>query len=301
MTTPSADLAMCVTCGTQFDAPLSNPPNGCKICDDPRQYVPPTGQAWTSLSKLRDSGFKNVWARDEVDENILFVTSEPKIGIGQRAIFIETEEGNVLWDCVPYIDEEFVEQVKERGGLKAIVISHPHFYTTHLEWATAFSCPIYVSSDDVEWLSRADLTGLRTPLVTPTTKIIPGITAIKAGGHFPGSLVLHVKSKRGDALLLADTIMTVPSGIYHVNRPTGTTSYSFMWSYPNMIPLNPDDIKGIWDAIKPFPFTRTFGGFMGQDVRGTVDLRGRVLESMKIFVRGAGHGGHALISEKVEA
>jgi hypothetical protein len=87
------------------------------------------------------------------------------------------------------------------------------------------------------------------------------------------------------------------SGIYHVNRSTGTTSYSFMWSYPNMIPLNPDDIKGIWDAIKTFPFTRTFGGFMGQDVRGTVDLRGRVLESMKIFVKRAGHGDHALINE----
>lgn len=89
-------------------------------------------------------------------------------------------------------------------------ISHPHFYTTHLEYASAFSCPIYVSSNDSEWLSRADVTGLRIPLVTPVTEIIPGITAIKAGGHFPGSLVLHVKSKSGDALMLADTIMTVP-------------------------------------------------------------------------------------------
>jgi hypothetical protein len=198
-------------------------------------------------------------------------------------------------------------------------ISHPHFYTTHLEWATAFSRPIYVSSEDTAWLSRSDPTNLRVLLTTPTTPILPGITAIKAGGHFPGSLVLHIKSKNGDALLLADTIMTVPvsmsganstwitysndakskkSGIYHVNRPAGTTSYSFMWSYPNMIPLDPDAIAGIWDAIKGLGFTRTFGGFMGQDVRGSVDLRRRVLESMKIFVRGAGHGGHALVSEK---
>jgi hypothetical protein len=88
------------------------------------------------------------------------------------------------------------------------------------------------------------------------------------------------------------------SGIYHVNRPTGTTSYSFMWSYPNMIPLNPDDIMGIWEAIRGFAFTRTFGGFMGQDVKGDVDLRGRVLESMKIFVKGAGHGEHSLVSER---
>jgi hypothetical protein len=200
-------------------------------------------------------------------------------------------------------------------------ISHPHFYTTHLEWAAAFSCPVYVASDDVEWLSRTDSPGLRTLLTAPTTQITPSITAIKAGGHFPGSLVLHLKSPQGNALLLADTIMTVPvgmsgpnnawstysnntksekSGIYHLSRPAGTTSYSFMWSYPNMIPLDPSAILGIWDAIKSFGFTRTFGGFMGQDVRGDVDLRGRVLESMKIFVRGAGHAEAAVVSEVFE-
>lgn len=95
---------------------------------------------------------------------------------------------------------------------------------------------------------------------------------------------------------LADT---PKSGLYHIARPKGTTSYSFMWSYPNMIPLNPDDIYGIWSAIKSYKFVRTFGGFMRQDVRGDVDLRGRVLESMKIFVGGAGHADHVLMSEKV--
>jgi hypothetical protein len=229
------------------------------------------------------------------------------------------------------------KQVKAKGGLKAVVvsipptpsptllihpqkISHPHFYTTHLEWATAFSCPIYVSSDDQEWLSRPEPNNqppLRTFLNTPTTQILPGITAIKAGGHFPGSLVLH--SEKDSLLLLADTIMTVPvgmaganntwttfsnsksntgqSGIYHVERPPGTTSYSFMWSYPNMIPLAPDAVLGIWNAIKKYRFTRTFGGFMGQDVRGDVDLRGRILESMKIWVKAAGHGDHIVMSE----
>lgn len=36
--------------------------------------------------------------------------------------------------------------------------------------------------------------------------ILPGVTAIKTGGHFPGSLVLHWEKK----LFLADTIVTVP-------------------------------------------------------------------------------------------
>ena len=45
-----------------------------------------------------------------------------KIGIGQRAIFLQTEQGNVLWDLVPFIDERFVREVEEKGGLKAIVV-----------------------------------------------------------------------------------------------------------------------------------------------------------------------------------
>jgi hypothetical protein len=167
-----------------------------------------------------------------------------------------------------------------------IQISHPHFYNTHLEWAEAFSCPVYLSAEDSEWLCRpkARKENLRTLITTPTLSILPGVTAVKVGGHFPGSLVLHWDGK----LLLADSIMTVPSGIYHVDRPPGTSSYSFMWSYPNMIPLSPEAILGIWKAVKGFAFSTTYGGFPGQDIRGEEDLRARVLESMKIWVGNLG-------------
>lgn len=36
--------------------------------------------------------------------------------------------------------------------------------------------------------------------------VLPGVTAVKTGGHFPGSLVLHWEKK----LFIADTIVTVP-------------------------------------------------------------------------------------------
>jgi hypothetical protein len=190
--------------------------------------------------------------------------------------------------------------VKAKGGLKAIVvsslkiplstngssknpkISHPHFYNTHLEWAAAFSCPVYLSSEDSIWLCRPDSPThpRRTFISTQTQTILPSVTAIKVGGHFPGSLVLHWDRK----LFLADSIMTVPSGIYHKDRPAGTASYSFMWSYPNMIPLSPDAVWGIWKAVKGFEFWSTYGGFPGQDIRGEGDLRRRVLQSMQIWV-----------------
>ena len=93
------------------------------------------------------------------------------------------------------------------GGLKCIVISHPHFYTTHIEWAQAFNCPVYTSEEDAVWLSRRDTPGLDRRLIQGNgEKILEGVTAIKAGGHFDGSLVLHWDK----SLFIADTLMTTP-------------------------------------------------------------------------------------------
>lgn len=67
-----------------------------------------------------------------------------------------------------------------------------------------------------------------------------------------------------------------------------TTSFSFMWSYPNMIPLPPAKIHGIWRALKPFEFEETYGGFPGQNVRRE-GLKKSVLDSMKAFLKVGGH------------
>jgi hypothetical protein len=303
----SDDLAICVACGTQYDDPFPDPPKSCKICDDPRQFVPPTGQAWSCLTKLKAQNFKNTWTQDAVDKRVWFIQSVPdafpehltgvnlgltsglgplKIGIGQRAIFLQTEHGNILWDLVPFIDDKFIKEVEEKGGLQAIVISHPHFYNTHLDWAAAFNCPVYLASNDREWLARTDDASnpRRQFIKNKTETILPGVTAIKAGGHFPGSLVLHWDKK----LLLADTIMTAPSGLFFQDsRQEGTVAYTFMWSYPNMIPLTPESLLNIWNAITLFDFETTHGGFPGQDIRRP-DLKKQILQSMKLWVRHAG-------------
>ena len=57
-----------------------------------------------------------------------------------------TPNGNVLWDCISLIDEATVTLIKGLGGLNAIAISHPHFYTTLGEWSRAFGgVPVYTS------------------------------------------------------------------------------------------------------------------------------------------------------------
>ena len=132
-------------------------------------------------------------------------TTRKQLGIGERAILLQTEQGNVLWDLIAFLSQDTVDFINGKGGLKAIVISHPHFYTTHLEWAAQFKCPVYVAADDAEWLNRKDKRGSRISY-TGATQVSPGVTVVQCGGHFDGSSVLHWEKK----LFIADTIMSVP-------------------------------------------------------------------------------------------
>lgn len=221
------------------------------------------------------------------------IWTEPKFAIGQRCILLETDAGNVLWDCVANLDEGTVEFIKGKGELKAIVISHPHYYTTHLDWAKAFDCPVYFSKEDKEWVSRPDNEGRRRLIEGAKEEIVPGVTAVKLGGHFPGSLVLLWDKK----LFIADTLVTTPSALYHIDRPPGTTSYAFMWSIPNMIPLPPDVLYHMWQGLKDLDFESTHGAFVGTEVRDP-KVKGRVLESMKIQTRNEGWESRAILDQR---
>ncbi|KAF4212317.1 hypothetical protein CNMCM5878_001420 [Aspergillus fumigatiaffinis] len=279
---PSAlDLLVCSTCGVQYDA--TSGLKSCKICDDPRQYVPPSGQSWTTLRSLQASPveYRNVFTADPENPNLISIQTVPKFAIGQRAFLCldRNGSGNVLWDCITYLDDETIRHINSLGGIRAIVISHPHYFSTSIQWADAFNCDLYISAEDEEWVAnRGD--GHRLKLWQGKRLSLPShaqgsaqpkdetsdFVAIKTGGHFPGSSVLWWKSAR--KLLIADTIMIVPSGLYRVDRPAGTVSYAFMWSYPNYIPLPPDDVHGIWKAIEDIDFEDTHGAFTGQDARG---------------------------------
>src|SRR4051812_4174783 len=114
---------ICVACGTQF-ADAEAPPPSCPICEDPRQYVPPGGQRWTTLGELRGGHRNDV--RD--DGGLVGVGTTPHFAIGQRALLVPHGEANVLWDCVTLLDDVTADEVERRGGLAAIAISHPHFY-----------------------------------------------------------------------------------------------------------------------------------------------------------------------------
>jgi glyoxylase-like metal-dependent hydrolase (beta-lactamase superfamily II) len=233
---------ICSACGTQYP-PSEAPPGTCPVCIDERQFVPASGQSWTTLERLRNA-------------------HSNKFAIGQRAILACTPAGNVLWECIALVDDATVDLLNGLGGVKAIAISHPHYYTTMVEWSRALGgVPIHLHAADRQWVMRPD------PAVQfwdgDTKPIGPGLTLVRLGGHFAGGTVLHWAdwSERRGVLLSGDILQVVPSG--HV---------SFMWSYPNLIPLSAATVRRMAEILEPFAFDAVYGSFSG---RGQIDANGK--------------------------
>ena len=214
-------IYICKECGTSY-ARDHQPPERCPICEDERQYVPASGQAWTTPEEL-SAGHVNAWRRLEPD--LFEIHTRPDFAIGQRALLVRTPAGNFLWDCV----------------------SHPHYYTRCQDWASAFGCPVHLHAADREWVMRTD------PAMRfwegDQMALVPGLTLLRLGGHFPGASVLHWSKPDSAAVLLSgDTIRVVADP----NRVT------FMWSYPNSLPLSASSVRRIADTLKPWPVDRIY-------------------------------------------
>src|SRR5437660_257308 len=161
---------ICTACGTQY-APGEAPPAHCTICEDERQYVPPTGQSWTTLEALAARHFNSF---REHEPGLIGIGSQPAFAIGQRALLVCTPHGNVLWDCISLLDAATVTLIKGLGGLAAIAISHPHFYATMVEWGRAFDAPVLVHEDDRQWIMRPD--EIVQPWSGETREVLAGVT-----------------------------------------------------------------------------------------------------------------------------
>ena len=244
---------ICNTCGTQY-APTDAPPSACPICNDERQYVTPAGQSWITLESLRGRCY-NAWR--ELEPNLLSIVTFPAFGIGQRALLLRTPHGNILWDCIALIDRATVELIGAMGGIKGIAISHPHYYTCMVEWSEALGgVPIHLHEADRKWIMRG---GPTVALWQGETKeLLPGLTLIRCGGHYPGGQVLHWPAGAGGkgALLSGDIVQVVQDN----------KSVSFMWSFPNFIPLSAPRVEGVVNALKPFKFDRIHGAFMDRTI-----------------------------------
>ncbi len=245
---------MCKTCGVQ-QAETSAPPTNCPICDDERQYVPESGQAWTTFEALA-SDHRNELREEE--PNLLGIGVEPKFAIGQRALLVQSSAGNVLWDCVSLLDAPTIARVKALGGISAIALSHPHYYSAIVEWSEAFGdVPICIHAQDRQWVQRPSKA--IEFWEGDTLKLLPDMTLINCGGHFAGSAVLHwsAGAQGQGALLTGDTIYVVADRRF----------VTFMYSYPNLIPLRAASIQRIATLLEPYAFERIYSAWFGSAIK----------------------------------
>jgi hypothetical protein len=264
---------ICKTCGTQF-AESAKPPESCPICTDERQFVGWNGQQWTTLAEMQGK-YRNTIT--ELEPGVRAIHTEPQFGIGQQAHLIRTPGGNVLWDCISFLDDGTKKEIDKLGGISAIAISHPHFYTTAVEWSRAFGdAPVHLHAADKKWVMRPDKciqfwTGGKKQLMD-------GLTLINSGGHFDGFQVLHWAGGAGGkgALFSADQPQVC------MDRRWVT----FLYSYPNMIPLPAPAVKRIVNDLRPFDFETIYGGFPGRVV--TSDGKGAVERSAERYLRAIG-------------
>jgi glyoxylase-like metal-dependent hydrolase (beta-lactamase superfamily II) len=197
----------------------------------------------------------------------------PDFAIGQRALLVQTPGGNVLWDCISLIDPATVDLLNGLGGVAAIAISHPHYYTSMVEWSHAFGrVPIYLHAADRVWVQRPD------PVIEfwsgSTQSLGDGLMLIHCGGHFAGGTVLHWASgSEGRGALLTGDILQVTADRMFV---------SFMRSYPNMIPLSRKALESVAAAIQSFPYERLYGAFWDRQIES--DARAAVARSVERYV-----------------
>jgi hypothetical protein len=264
---------ICRTCGTQFP-PSEQPPESCPICNDERQYVGYNGQEWTTLAQMHEDGYRNEFREHE--PGLIGIGTTPSFAIGERALLVQSQHGNVLWDCMSLIDDETVQGVQRLGGLTAIAISHPHYYSTMVEWAERFDIHVFLHEADRQWVMRPSerirfWSGGTYPLSDD-------MLLIRLGGHFAGGTVLHWKrGAEGRGVLLSGDIIQVVADRRWV---------SFMYSYPNLIPLPASEVQRIKNTIAPCHFERLYGAWFERTVAH--DAHEAVLRSADRYIRALG-------------
>jgi glyoxylase-like metal-dependent hydrolase (beta-lactamase superfamily II) len=264
-----SDAWICPTCGANFP-PGAAPPPRCPLCEDERQWVPPTGQVWTTMNELARTDHHSEVREHE--PGLLGIGVRPgDVGVGQRGLLVSTSAGNLLWDPPAYIDQAAIDAVRAAGGLAAVTASHPHMYGAIVEWSHAFDAEILVAEVDRHWLMRPD------PAVRVWSGIyaaLPGVTLVQCGGHFPGSAVAHwsAGANGGGALFVGDTLFITP----------GADRVSFIWSAPNRLPLPERAVRHLVDSLAPYRFDRIYGGWWGPVIDG--DGKGVVERSAARYI-----------------
>src|SRR4029077_1117688 len=246
------------------------------------QFVRHAGQEWTTLKQLATDHHNRL---KKEAPRLLGIGTEPEFAIGQRALLLQSPGGNLLWDCISLLDDETIAEVNARRGVRAIAISHPHFYSSMIEWAERFDAQIFLHAADRQWVMRPADAGSRIEFWEgKTLSLWDSLTLINCGGHFEGGTVLYwpAGANGKGALLTGDIIQVVQDRRY----------VSFMRSYPNLIPLGAAAIHHILETLKEFSFDQIYGGWWKANV--PAHAKTAVARSAERYLRAIGHSAERL-------
>ena len=161
-------------------------PGVCVVRADERQWLPPGGQRWTTLADLAAAG--HAFDVREVEPGLTGIGADPPVAIGQRSLLVATPGATSLG---PVGVHRRRRGDRGPGGGRAELRHRqpPALLRRDRPVGGAFGAEILVLADD------AGLAASRTRRLGPdlgrTPDVLPGVTLIQCGGHFPGSAVLH--------------------------------------------------------------------------------------------------------------
>jgi len=228
-------------------ADLDAPPQTCEICSDDRQWVPASGQRWTTREELSAAGTATRWF--EVEPDLYGITATPQVGIGQQTMVVRTAAGVLVFDPLGFVDDAALDRIRALGPVLAVAASHPHMYGCQTEWAAALDAPVVLNVHDREWCRRPE----RVTFFEESFDVGPEITLHRVGGHFRGQTVAEWRAGSGGAgvLFAGDAVFPNPD----------RRSVSFLRSYPNRLPLSGAVVRRIAGQLDGLHFDRLYNNF----------------------------------------
>jgi hypothetical protein len=208
---------------------------------------------------MRQSHF-SVFRR--LEPGLMGIGVQPAFALDQRALLLRTTQGNILFDCPPFIDDTTATIIGALGGVAAITVSSPTGYGAMVDWSHAFGdVPVHVHAADRKFVQRLD-SNIRF-WEEPALEIVPGVILMRCGGQFDGSSVLHWAPGGGGrgALLVGDTLRINPDGYV-----------SFMRSHANGIPLHTETVLHIGELLAELPFNVMYGNTWDRVIPGDAHL-----------------------------
>jgi glyoxylase-like metal-dependent hydrolase (beta-lactamase superfamily II) len=231
---------MCTACG--FWQCRATEPRECPACEDFRSAPSPALSVFASPDEV-DVVTPVAW--EEIEPGAWRLEAAGHAGAGY---LIEHDEGNVLFECPPWISDAALAFIASRGGVRVATASHPHTYGALWRIVEAFAPQIPVHVADLPWAR----TFAPTDVYDTVYDLHHGRTLHHVGGHFDGQQVLF-DARRG-TLFCGDALVVE----LDPHDPQRAIAISCAKSHARQIPLTVAEVRRHREVLAGLDFTQAW-------------------------------------------